>query len=599
MTHSRHPKEDKAMNLFKHLFRLAPRKCRQAQKQPNRQRARPSLECLETRLAPANVLVVPISQAIDGSHFHTLTAAIAAAGPSGGVTVEPGATADSFQVPVIINQGGITIQGDPNVPASTLPVYQLSVQSSLVKLQNMNIYSIVLGTAAADSFSAETVNGCLIGNLTSHVAGSIFTQNTITGSASFDQVGLVHGRDLIANNTFDTVSNPVLSLDHCLGTVIKQNTFLADGNAAAITLFNCGNGDPTVPVVIANNTITYAGGGVAINVEQEDGFSSVKILNNRIDTNKTGEGLFMSMNIGDDTHFRAYVEGNDFQNNAVGVQVVGDGAHVGTIDMGGGPLGSQGGNNFRGYAAPTSASKAAIEVSHATDGVVVAEKNIFSAGVTPSDVTFAGTGGGFTDVLSPLSSQRASVQALYNEVLGRSGSLAELDGWVSVLNSQGQTAVANDILRSAESLGRIVDRFYLRFLGRQSDPSGRAGWVSFLQHGGTEEQLENLFLTSPEYQSHINTDFVQSLYINILGRTGSASELAGWNSQLQQLGLGGIASGFTQSSENRSNTVHALFQTFLHRVATTAETSAFVNASADLLSLEGMLLSSPEFFANG
>jgi hypothetical protein len=46
-----------------------------------------------------------------------------------------------------------------------------------------------------------------------------------------------------------------------------------------------------------------------------------------------------------------------------------------------------------------------------------------------------------------------------------------------------------------------------------------------LQHGGTEEQLETAFLTSPEYLSHINTDFVQSLYLNILGRTGSASEL--------------------------------------------------------------------------
>jgi hypothetical protein len=333
-------------------------------------------------------------------------------------------------------------------------------------------------------------------------------------------------------------------------------------------------------------------------VVQQDGtaISDVRILNN---TFSTGSGLIMDMIVGDDAHFRAFVQGNDFHNDAVGVSVIGDGAHAGNIDMGGGQLGSLGGNNFRGFAKPTGVSKAAIEVSNATDGVAAAEQNIFSNGVTPSDVTFAGQGGGFSDVFDPLTSQRASVQALYNEVLGRTGSLAELDSWVSIVNTQGQAAVVNDILRSPESLGRIVDAFYLRFLGRQSDASGRTSWVTFLQNGGTEEQLENAFLTSPEYLGHINTDFVQSLYINILGRTGAANELAGWNNLIQQLGLGGIANGFIGSAENRSITLDTYFQTFLHRAPTTAELNTFVNSSADLLSLEGMVLSLPEYFTNG
>ncbi len=184
-------------------------------------------------------------------------------------------------------------------------------------------------------------------------------------------------------------------------------------------------------------------------------------------------------------------------------------------------------------------------------------------------------------------------------MLGRTGSLAELDGWVSVLNAQGQSVVVNDILRSQESLGRIVDGFYIRFLDRQSDADGRASWISFLQNGGTEEQLENAFLTSPEYLSHISTDFVQSLYINILGRTGSASELAGWNNIIQQIGFGGIANGFIGSVENRSITLSTYFQTFLHRTPTTTETNTFVNSSADLLSMEGAVMSLPEYFLNG
>src|SRR5262249_19178418 len=144
--------------------------------------------------------------------------------------------------------------------------------------------------------------------------------------------------------------------------------------------------------------------------------------------------------------------------------------------------------------------------------------------------------GSFIFVNPSLDAGRAFVQALYDEVLGRTGTLAELDPWVSLLNNQGQAAVATAILHSNEALGRIVDRFYLRFLGRVSDAGGRAGWIGFLQHGGTEEQVESLFLSSPEYISHINVDYVQSLYLNILGRPGSSGELAAWNTNIQNLG---------------------------------------------------------------
>src|SRR5262249_28869690 len=157
----------------------------------------------------------------------------------------------------------------------------------------------------------------------------------------------------------------------------------------------------------------------------------------------------------------------------------------------------------------------------------------------------------------PLNSQRAFVQALYNEVLGRTGATGELDSWVQVLNTSGNAAVVNGILRSSEGLGRIVDSFYLRFLGRQSDANGRAGWINFLKNGGTIEQMTTAFTTAPEYINHINTDFVQSLYINILGRTGSTTELANWNNNIQTLGLTGIANGFSFSTEYRASNVIA------------------------------------------
>jgi len=589
------------MKFFNRLFRSAAEKSAATQRQPGRFRARLSLEGLETRLVPANVLVVPISQLADGSHFHTLAQAIVAAGVNGMVTIEPGASPDPV-LPVVVNVGEITIQGDPNVPASILPTYQLSVQADLVTLQNLKISSVVLGTAAGDIVSADTVEHCLINSLTSHVAGSVFSQNTFTGSATFDQVGNVHGGDVIANNTFTGMVGGLLTLNNCLGTHVTQNTFFDDGVGSAIDLDNCGDGDPTVPAIVADNSITLtdSSGGVGIFVTQHaSGFSSVRILNNSINTGGMGIGMVMAMANGDAAHYSASVEGNDFHNNAIGVLITGDGAHrAGNIDMGGGSLGSKGGNNFRSFTANATVSHAAIYIGFAQSGSIMATSNMFDNNIMPSNVVFL-TNAAIPNLGGPLSTPQSFIQAMYNELLGRSGSLAELNGWVPVLTAQGQAAVANDILRSNESLGRVVDQLYLRFLGRQSDPGGRAFWINALQSGSTLETVEAGFLTSPEYLHHIDTDYVQSLYINLFGRTGGPDELAGWYSQIQTLGLAGIANGFLTSQEYRGDSVSGDIAAFLHRPATATEVGNFIVTQTDLLGLEAAVLSTQEYFTNG
>jgi hypothetical protein len=588
------------MKLFNRLFRSTAEKSAAIQRLPGRFRARLSLEGLETRLAPANVLVVPMSQLADASHFHTLAQAIAAAAVNGMVTIEPGASADPV-LPVVVNVGEITIQGDPNVPANILPTYQLSVQADLVTLQNLKISSVVLGTAAGDVVSADTVEHCLINTLTSHVAGSVFSQNTFTGSATFDQVGNVHGGDVIANNTFTGTVGGLLTLNNCLGTHVTQNTFFDDGVGNAIDLNNCGNGDPTVPAIVADNSITLTGspGGVAIFVTQNGaGFSSVRILNNSFNTGGTGIGMLMAMTDGDAAHYSASVEGNDFHNNAIGVLITGDGTHAGNIDMGGGSLGSKGGNNFRSFTANATNSKGAISIGFTQSGSVMAMSNMFGNNITPSNVVFL-TQAANPNLSGSLSTPQSFIQAMYNELLGRSGSLAELNGWVPVLTAQGQAAVANDILRSSESLGRVVDQLYLRFLGRQSDPGGRAAWINALQNGSTLDAVEAGFLTSPEYLHHIDTDYVQSLYINLLGRTGGSDELASWYSQIQTLGLAGIANGFLTSQEYRGDSVSGDIATFLHRPATATEVGNLIATQTDLLGLEAAVLSTQEYFTNG
>jgi hypothetical protein len=289
------------------------------------------------------------------------------------------------------------------------------------------------------------------------------------------------------------------------------------------------------------------------------------------------------------------------------IKIKGDGSGCGTVDLGGGSSAtpsSLGDNDFRGLAS----GGFAISIDQAPDSTVTAHNNLFPAGANPSQLVFIGQDttsaggtipGGIVDLgTQQLSQTQAFVQGLYNDLLGRTGSLAELNLWVNVYNAQGQAAVANGILRSSEALSRIVDSFYIRFLGRQSDAAGRAAWINILQQGASLASVETGFITSPEYLSHIDTDFVQSLYLNLLGRTGSSAELALWNNSIQTLGLTGIANAFLTSQEYRGDNVNADFQLFLHRSPSPTEISAFVNMPADLLGIEAAILSSQECFSN-
>jgi hypothetical protein len=413
-------------------------------------------------------------------------------------------------------------------------------------------------------------------------------------------VSLTPQGDVVANNTFESHALTLLSVTDGWGTQVTNNTFYGFGNNVGISLTDC-DGFPNDLPTVANNTmnLTLTGqpnAGILVAQSGNNNISSVQIFDNTISTQNNGIGIKMTM--AQDGEFTAEADGNDLHGNAIGVSITCDGTT--------GPIGSQAAigmtaNNFRSFNhLPATASAAAIVFQNGPTTTVFAGGNLFGVN-PPSSEVFISNGGTVNTSNSLISnalvfSPPAFVQTLYLDDLGRVGSSTEINGWVSIFNTSGQAAVVNGIFRSSESLGRIVDSFYLRFLGRQSDPSGRAGWINFLQSGGTQEQLETDFLTSPEYISHIDTDFVQSLYINILGRTGSASELAGWNNLLPTIGLTGVANGFTHSTELRDDTAVADYETYLYRAPRGTELPALVGSSQDLLSFSVFVQSTSEFF---
>src|ERR1700677_2692246 len=173
---------------------------------PRRLRPQLSIEGLESRFAPANVSVVPIGQLSDGTHWHTLAQAIAAAGANGTVTIEPGASVDNVE-PVSVSSSGITIEGDPNIPATILPRYQLQVSASNVTLTNLNLQSVQIGSSGSTvDIAQNAISKCLIGTLTDFGFESSFTQNTFTNDVRMVGNSQVDQSDVVANNTFTSTA---------------------------------------------------------------------------------------------------------------------------------------------------------------------------------------------------------------------------------------------------------------------------------------------------------------------------------------------------------------------------------------------------------
>jgi glucose/arabinose dehydrogenase len=262
---------------------------------------------------------------------------------------------------------------------------------------------------------------------------------------------------------------------------------------------------------------------------------------------------------------------------------------------------------------------------------------LFASDVTPGTVDLKvnssgsllylsrGTGsntGVLTEVDNTTAEQRF-VQALYKDLLGRHGTAAEWQLWVPLLPTLGRAGVVNGILRSHEALVRQVDGYYQYFLNRGPDPSGEAFWVSQLEQGGaTAEQVMAGFLSSAEFARRADAlegtgdtdaNFVRSLYRLLLGRTDtavSAGEVNAWLGLLPSAGRASVATDLLSSIEFRGDVVQALYgaagpaavlvPNLLTRPTppTAAEVQGWVAAPLDLLGLETDIAASVEYFNN-
>jgi hypothetical protein len=213
-----------------------------------------------------------------------------------------------------------------------------------------------------------------------------------------------------------------------------------------------------------------------------------------------------------------------------------------------------------------------------------------------------------------LSPAERAVQALYLDALGRPGSKAELDVWVAVM-PPGATAlplaVVSGIEDSTEAFDHLVQSWFLNYLGRPALSAEEPIFVSLLTSGDSEEQVLSFILGSQEFyaraQSLISSGtaderFVQALFLELLGRTGSPSEVAQIVNQLSQVGNGAVALIFLQSQEFRTIQFEGYFNSLLHRPDEPGDApflSGLVQSSIDIRDARFLFETSAEFFTNG
>jgi hypothetical protein len=173
---------------------------------------------------------------------------------------------------------------------------------------------------------------------------------------------------------------------------------------------------------------------------------------------------------------------------------------------------------------------------------------------------------------------------LYQKVLGRTPSAAEINGWVNALNSgvpRGQVALS--FFLSAEHTNGYVGLIYNTYV-----PGGVAALTPDefqamgmdLRRGRPEEQvIADVLADGYDYlQSQLDGSFVRAAYLDVLLRAPAPSEVASWLQQIEGgTTLGQIASVFTHSPEYTGHIVDTYFSLYLHRAPSPQERAAFTN----------------------
>jgi prepilin-type processing-associated H-X9-DG protein len=198
------------------------------------------------------------------------------------------------------------------------------------------------------------------------------------------------------------------------------------------------------------------------------------------------------------------------------------------------------------------------------------------------------------------------VAAAFLDILGRPVDPAsQLNFAIQLDSGVPRSTVANTIDHSPEYFANIViTPAYQQFLGRTPDAAGLNYWVNQMLAGLTDQQLQALFIASPEFFAHAggtNVLWVDAMYNDLFGRPPDPQGEAYWVTQLA-LGVSRItvAFGFTNSLERAGQAIAFDYVHYLGRQPDASGFNYWLTQFALGASYEALvtgLVSSDEYYA--
>ncbi len=177
-----------------------------------------------------------------------------------------------------------------------------------------------------------------------------------------------------------------------------------------------------------------------------------------------------------------------------------------------------------------------------------------------SDEYFAGRGGSTND---------GFVRSIYVDMLGRGAADSEVQPWLNALSGGStRTDVAMAVLSSSEHYSRFIAAQYLDKLGRGGGPQEIAAWVGLMSglYSMSERQVKYNFLSGDEFTYTGLKRYIDSLYLNALGRgSDPAGYSAFYSALVQGVSRYDLAASFVNSTEAHIGFVSKEYLTVLGR----------------------------------
>jgi uncharacterized protein YidB (DUF937 family) len=227
-----------------------------------------------------------------------------------------------------------------------------------------------------------------------------------------------------------------------------------------------------------------------------------------------------------------------------------------------------------------------------------------SAQATNADGTF--TAGNTVSLNMALATDNENyIAQVYEDLLNRAPELGGLQNWTDHLAAgASRQQVMEWIMISPEYRTLFVQGVYQNFLGRPADPQGLRTDVLALDAGATADHVKAMVLGSDEFfnarASGSTTGFFAALYHDVLGRSGTPSEIQSWVS-MEPASFARVpaAESFLATDEANQVLAQGFYQKFLHRAADTEGLNTLVQARKNGATMEDVIasvLASDEYF---